>query len=410
MTEPASAWVVISRPDRLPNAIAAAQALRALFPGGVHLLREHSKWWERAQWQPSAAQFTTVHAFPRVETCRGLRDLPRLYRESAGRVRALSALPIDAARDVLFCLGGILTICNAAASAHPSVRKVLCVPANVFSELHQQADRARYRFTTSGWMQNRIVEPLAGLHRTLRFKPRFNPGGDGVRVERLEASVERIYDRVVVMSNHGAEVAGEGAVLGCRFPSIADLRDLPAYHGANDERRVLFFGTPFLLVHNIAPRDYITQLNACLDYLRANYPEHQLVYRPHPNETTEATQLDLRDFAIEDDREVAELYFLRNFSRIGAVFSVSSTVSRTALNNGLNAYALYPLFPFTGQQRDFFRTIMGEVPPQFNIRDLTRPPVPYQPLPPSSGRSFAEAVRVAASVSAAAEFSPAAAP
>jgi len=68
-------WIVISRPDRLPTAIAVAQAVRAQFPGGVHLLHEHSKWWEHAQWRPYAGQFDETHAFPRVNTCRGLRDL-----------------------------------------------------------------------------------------------------------------------------------------------------------------------------------------------------------------------------------------------------------------------------------------------------------------------------------------------
>src|SRR5947209_14705644 len=69
-------WIVISRPDRLPNALVAADVLRDRFPAGVHLLREESKWWENANWQPYVNQFAEVHAFPKVTTCRGLRDLP----------------------------------------------------------------------------------------------------------------------------------------------------------------------------------------------------------------------------------------------------------------------------------------------------------------------------------------------
>jgi len=103
-------WIVISRPDRLPTALAAVQALRAQFPGGAHLLREDSKWWERAHWRPYAGQFDEIHAFPHVNTCRGLRDLPRLYRESAERREAIAQLPIDKERDLIVCVGGILTI------------------------------------------------------------------------------------------------------------------------------------------------------------------------------------------------------------------------------------------------------------------------------------------------------------
>jgi hypothetical protein len=81
---------------------------------------------------------------------------------------------------------------------------------------------------------------------------------------------------------------------------------------------------------------------------------------------------------VEDDREVADLYFLRHFAEIEAVYSVSSTVSRTALNNGLNSYALWRCFPFSETQTKFFRKVMGDVPPEFEISDLTKPPIAYQ--------------------------------
>src|SRR5437773_12237369 len=128
-------WIVISRPDRLPTAIAVAQAVRAQFPGGVHLLHEHSKWWDHAQWRPYAGQFDEIHAFPRVNTCRGLRDLSRLYRESAAQREAIAQLPIGKKRDLVVCVGGILTISNATISAHPEAKKVLCVAEKVYRDL-----------------------------------------------------------------------------------------------------------------------------------------------------------------------------------------------------------------------------------------------------------------------------------
>ena len=78
------------------------------------------------------------------------------------------------------------------------------------------------------------------------------------------------------------------------------------------------------------------------------------------------------------------------------VFSVSSTVSRTALNNGINGYAMYPVFPFTTPQTEFFAGVMGDVPVEFTIGDLSSPPIPYQPLAVERGRSFAEAMKMAA--------------
>ena len=375
-------WSVISRPDRLPNALVAADALRGRFSGGIHLLREESKWWENAKWQEFVGDFAEVHAFQKVRTCRGLKDLPRLYRENVDRQRGVGSLPIDPDNDVLLCLAGLLGLGNAALSAHPDIYKILCVSQKAYGELTRHGDRARYRFTTSGWLQNRFVEPIAGVERTIHYKPRINPGGDGVRLRRLQKDPEEIFDVIIFMSNSGGELPprAEHQIIPSRFPSIAELRDFAAQFDRTQDRhrRVIFFGTPFLLVKNLEPTVYIEHLNRCLDYIRRNYSGRDLIYRPHPFEKGEASNINLAGFRVEDDREVADLYFLRHFAEIEAVYSVSSTVSRTALNNGLNSYALWRCFPFSETQAKFFRKVMGDVPPEFEVSDLTKPTVAYQ--------------------------------
>ncbi len=220
-------WIVISRPDRLPNALVAADALRQRFPGGIHLLREESKWWENAKWREFVGGFADVHAFPKVKTCRGLKDLSRLYRANVDRQRGVGALPIDPENDVLLCLAGLLGLGNAALSAHPNVYKILTVSQKAYGELTRTGDRARYRFTTSGWLQNRFVEPMAGVERTIHYKPRINPGGDGVRLRRLQKDPEEIFDVIVFMSNSGGELPAraEHQIIPSRFPSIAELHD-----------------------------------------------------------------------------------------------------------------------------------------------------------------------------------------
>jgi hypothetical protein len=401
-------WIVISRPDRLPNALVAADALRERFPGGIHLLREESKWWKNAKWQEFVTAFAEVHAFPKVRTCRGLKDLPRLYRENVDRQRGVGALPIDPDNDVLLCLAGLLGLGNAALSAHPDVYKILCASQKAYGELTRHGDRARFRFTTSGWLQNRVVEPLAGVERTIHYKPRINPGGDGVRLRRLQKDPDDIFDAIIFMSNSGGELPAraEDQIIPSRFPSIAELRDFSSKINSGQGRpasaelrrgeqyRVIFFGTPFLLVKNLAPEVYVEHLNRCLDYIRQNYPRRDLIYRPHPFEKGEASKLNLKGFQVEDDREVADLYFLRHFAGIEAVYSVSSTVSRTALNNGLNSYALWRCFPFSETQTKFFRKVMGDVSPEFEISDLTKPPIAYQDRqsPVGDATSFTQAL------------------
>jgi hypothetical protein len=276
-------WIAITRPDRLPTALAAVQALENRFPGGCYLLREYSAWWERANWEHYRDRFASVHSFARIESCRGFGDLPRFFQQNKQRQRKLAALPINPETDVLLCLAGVLKIGNAVASAHPDIYKILCVHEKVYRQLTRAGGRIRYRFTTSGWWQNRLVEPLAGLERTIHFKPRINPGGDGVRIERLQKEPGEIYDTVIVMSNSGRQLpAPEPNLLAARFPSMADLRGLSTAETVNGERdrrrRVIFFGTPFLLIHNLAPAIYIERLNLCLDYMRDHYgTDHDLI-------------------------------------------------------------------------------------------------------------------------------------
>ena len=183
MNQPPKLWIVAERPVGLPNALVAAESLRDRFPGGIHFVRDQSDAWQRVQWQPYSCHFDDVHTFARVKSCRGLLDLPRLYRETMERKRAVAALPIEPDTDLLLCIAGVIGLATVAASAHPKVRKVLSISVASYERLTRAPDRTRFRFTTSGWLQNRVVEPLAGVKRTLNRKP------------RLEASIVDLENR-----------------------------------------------------------------------------------------------------------------------------------------------------------------------------------------------------------------------
>lgn len=131
-------------------------------------------------------------------------------------------------------------------------------------------------------------------------------------------------------------------------------------------------------MRNLPPAEYAERLNQCLDYLRRHYGSAcDLIYRPHPAEREESSRLRLDGFSIEADHEVAELYFLKNAGSTAAVYSVSSTVSRIAWNYGLNAYCLWRCFPFPASAAAYFASLMGEVPPEFDLRTLEEAPVRY---------------------------------
>jgi hypothetical protein len=275
----------------------------------------------------------------------------------------------------------VTNLANALASAYPAVAKVLCLPANIFADACRPARTPGFRFTKSGWLQNHFLERWGGVGRTLRLKHR-KIGGDGARLERLEAELTDVFQAIVVLSNDGAEPPGNShpKIFPAPVPGPAEISVLRSAGRAETApaREVIFFGTPFLLVRNIDPRLYAATLNGCLDFLRRTYgPDYRLIYRPHPAETIERRLLRLRGFVSQDDLEVAELFLLKNRARIAAVYSVASTVSRTALQYGLNAYALWRCFPFVPPVTGFFESLLGRVPAGFEIRTLDEPPIDY---------------------------------
>ncbi len=377
--KPPTLWIALTRPDNLVNALAVAAVGRERF-AACRLLHENSSWWDGLDWAEYARRFDGVDTVEKVPECRGLRDLPRFYRALQNRQRTLAALRIGE-DDTLVTLAGITKLSIALASAYPKVNKAICVTVKKYADASRPWSWRDYRPTTSGWLQRWVVEPSLGLRRTVRLKP-WRGGGDGVRLERPEEPLETIFDTVILLSNDGTELpttAGPN-VRAAPFPSLYDLGDwAPAFDDRPAARSaVVFFGTPFLLVRNLAPAVYREHLNACLVTLRRWYgADCTLIYRPHPAETTEREHLDLAGFEIKQDRQVAELFFLRNFRYIRAVFSVSSTVSRVALNYGLNAHALWRCFPFDEISTRYFSTLMGQVPPEFDVRSFNQPPVPY---------------------------------
>lgn len=372
-------WIASPRPDGLVTALAVAAMTRGRY-AACHLVHERSPAWDRTRWEEWRGSFAGVHPMPKVRAVRGVLGAGRYVRELRRRQGALRVLGIGA-RDTILCLGGTTNLANALASAYPAVAKVLCLPALFYADACRPAYTPGFRHTTAGWFQYRLLNWLGGVHRALHLKRR-GASGDGVRLQRLKKNLSDVFQAVLVLSNDGrATLPPAGPrVFNARFPGPGDLVPLRLPAESRPGQIVVFFGTPFMLVRNLDPHHYAAILNACLDYLRQHHGAScRLVYRPHPAETSERRLLRLRGFIPQVDLEAAELYLLRHHEQIAAVYSVASTVSRTAFNYGLEGHAFWRLFPFAPPAAAFFEGLLGRVPAGFEIRSLDEPPVPCVP-------------------------------
>lgn len=142
---------------------------------------------------------------------------------------------------------------------------------------------------------------------------------------------------------------------------------------------VVFFGCPFKVIPDLQQDAYIAKVNECLEYLRVCYPNKRLQYKPHPAETDEYTRLNLKDFRIIQEKNIADTYLQEHRQEILAVFSTHSITSMTAHSLGLNAYLFLDLF--NGIYRDglfrWYRDVcFAEMPDSFFVKDLWSAPKP----------------------------------
>ena len=278
--------------------------------------------------------------------------------------------------DIIIGFAGSAFNENIMLSMHPKNLKIAIMPGVVYEECIRPVDKSIYKNTLEGWLANWIVEPITGLHRTWCMRDRLHPGL--IWWIRYKKSLPEIYDKVVVLGNFSTQI-GEN-IITMPFPYVLALQKKGSNRSNKKPQKVVFFGADILgfVATQIDPRIYAKTMNACLSFLRKKYGStYRLVYRPHPDETTERRLLDLDQFEIEDDGMLSEFYFYKNIENIHAVFSVESTSSRSAFHFFVNAYSFLNVFPYDEEMKNYFRLMMGNVPDDFYINDLSRMPKRY---------------------------------
>lgn len=158
-------------------------------------------------------------------------------------------------------------------------------------------------------------------------------------------------------------------------PPFYLLNQLAQKSSAGAEKWVVFWGTQFANLPQINEKEFCRQTNLCLDYIRRNFPDYKLVYKPHPAEPVIYSLLDLSGFDVLNERTVAEFFILKNIDKINYVFSACSMASMTSWHLGLNSYSFWPLFKYTTvkEMKDGYDDAFKKMPPKFFISDLNRP-------------------------------------
>jgi len=388
-----TAWLILDHPHQLVYALAVSQVLNNSNIRSNLLISSHP-YWKHVRLDRYTDKFDRIIHYKRlsyVGIVQILLQLNSIYRLKY----SLRHIGIDK-NDLIIGFSCCQFLENTVISMFQDNFKVLITAKSTYLYERTELDDSVYEFTNKGRLSNLIIEPICGIHHTLYMKHHDGDKFDGSLLLRYEKPIEEIYDYILVMDNLDIEPVKEleSRITFATYPFCA-LRDNNMINKSFDKKKIVFFGTPFVVAQNISPYQYATHLNRCLDYLRQIYGEtHHLIYRPHPRESKELDLIDLSDFELERNNKLAEFYFLENADAIDAVFSISSTVSRVALNFGLNAYSFCRLFPFDKITLTYFENLMGYVPESFYITDLSMLPQYYIPedLISSASNQFLKAL------------------
>lgn len=120
----------------------------------------------------------------------------------------------------------------------------------------------------------------------------------------------------------------------------------PELKGSRSKNIVVFFGNDLASFRKLGVNVdlYIKKCDECLDYLRKNFKNCQLCYKPHPADKEEGVLLNLDGFDFINDKINSELFLFQNKDWIKGVFSLGSASSWSAYGMGLNAYVFYKCF------------------------------------------------------------------
>jgi hypothetical protein len=368
-----------------PHQLAIALPLAAYWRRGliVNLLISPHPYWKVVHLDDYASQFDQIVRFrDRPDYNSSLRGAVRQIHEILCIKEQVRHLGINQ-DDVIMGLSHCQYIENVVLSCTPKNLRIMMAPESEYVGATMGPDWSTYRLTRGGCFARYLVEPLTGLERTWQLTRRRQLpnayGGSGTY--RFQREVTDIYDKVVRLVSLYEEFGADSRTVSLPYPYFLThaAEDQPI---GNQRKRVVFFGTEFAQggTQPTSSREFAKAMNECLSFLRGRYAEtHRLIYRPHPHETeADWNLLDLSQFEIETDRQLAELYMAEHRDSIDAVFSVHSTCSRSAVNYGINAHVFFELFGFDDLTNRFDHMQLGRQPDGFFIKDLNTTPIRYQ--------------------------------
>lgn len=376
-------WIVVDHPQQLAIAIYVSRSIKQILGYKSNLVISKHAYWKKLNVDKYRKEFAKIREFERLDY--PPPTLSNLYQFALSgllffKLFALKAFVLNLKiqkNDLIIGLSTQQFLENMMISSYSETPNIEIVPSYVYKNYTKGLNSRKYHYSL-GSLLVKYIQKLFGMNEVFcKYKKGVGNRNDGYPLQRYKKPLTEVYDKVMIMENRSDDIGVHriSNVIFTRYPLDFDL----FRQGKRSKKKVVFLGEDYLNLNNILDRKGIERrkvfINKCLGYIRKNFGlKYDLYYKPHPNETTELSQLDARGFVVYKGAESAELFFIENRPNINSVFSVISTASRSALSAGIPSYVFYKMSPDRKIFSKEWDELLGKIPDSVLIKSFKNKP------------------------------------
>lgn len=346
-------WIILDHPKQFLIALYLTTHIKKKHGGKVNLLISKHEYWKYFDIKKYKNNFGSITWFGRLDYPPPMMNKIKQFLASLLLVPRLFFLKLKSKtinfhkQDVIIGLSLCQFLENMILSNNPYLKSISILPLSEYFYYENKPDPKNFVLGFSSKFSGWIIK-VFGMYETIYSHRKGRKKlGDGDYFLAFRKSLKDIYSGIILtvtkvdrnMSKLQSD-AKNNNIFVSEYPDIE--------FGKIDiekKKKIVFMGQPLLLLGNRDKKSYLNKLNQCLNYLYKVYgKKYELIYKTHPRENIDDSLLDLKQYRIEKKRQPAEIYFMENKENIEAVFSVSSSTSRSALNAGIKSYLFAKLF------------------------------------------------------------------
>lgn len=377
-------WIILDHPKQFLLALYLSNLFRKEYHAKTNLLISKHQYWKFFDIENYQKYFGQISWFARLDYPPPAMNKIKQFSAAFLMFLGLLVLRIRllfmkiSGQDVIIGLSLCQFLENMVISLNPRTKSISILSVSEYKHYETKPNPKIFISSLSSKIVFLMMKTF-GLKETIYSHRRnLKRLGDGDYYLSYKNSLSKIYSGILLTTTkrNDSEKKPPNQLSKSKNLLIASYPDIRIGKAKTQRhQKIIFLGQPLLMLGNRKLSEYLLVLNKCLEYLRQQYRrKYKLIYKVHPREDSKHLPMDLKGFNIETRKKPAEIYFLDNKDSIKAVFSVSSSASKTAVDAGLDSYLFAKVFPYNKVFIDDLYVVCGDMPKEAFINNLNSRP------------------------------------